>query len=107
MLTKKSRKILRFAHTVDKISIETVTPICSDPKKTKDMLVYLTNLGFLKEITQNHFSARYPVEIGEYQITPHGEAYLENIRFERFRFWIPIIISLIMSAAALIVSILK
>ena len=43
----------------------------------------------------------------QFRISPYGLAYLQETRKERRKYWIPIILSDLMAAAALVISFLK
>lgn len=48
-----------------------------------------------------------PIKTNRFHISPKGIAYLQETRIERRKYWVPIILSNLMAAAALVISISK
>ena len=65
-------------------------------------LDFLIQCGYVNDADGGHIDDEC-----EYEITVLGSAYIETKQHETLRFWIPIVISNLIAAAALLVAILK
>jgi hypothetical protein len=103
---------------LDKKSVQVLKYIKNNPNKTANKIsaafgenvsVYINGLLKDEYITRPEIYSPYDGTgyINVYTISSKGIAYLENRPKKALRFWVPMIISYLISIAALIVSIVK
>ena len=112
-LSKDVKKVLKFAVEVKVIDKEKINHIVQDAEQAEDILLYLCDCGFLKELLEDgieHMFGSAPRKVyratGEYRALPLGEAYIENFCHRWAVKWVPYIITTLIAAAALVNSVL-
>jgi hypothetical protein len=106
MLDTQTLKILKHINKNPNVSLKTLTAkfgeSCKDSTKLLQKNDFISN-----ESAGYHPTAFVPMYKNIFRILPQGKAYLQSISKERIKYWVPIIIADLLSAAAIVVSILK
>ncbi len=109
MLDKKSVKLLRYIKKNPNSNLETLKMRYGE--NVLDNLRYLDKEEYLFNKTNGRIHSldgrSMPIKTNVYIITPKGIAYLEERHQNNTRYIVPLIISNIMSLAALVVSIIN
>ena len=107
MIDKLSLKVLKYIKKNDKISINDLKQKFGD--NISDNLNFLEKDGYIIRNIIGHFPTAngfVSSKGNEYRMSPKGSAYIQEQRTERIKYWVPIILSNLMAAAALVVSII-
>ena len=102
MLDTQTLKILKYINKNPNVSLKTLTAKFGENCKDSTKLLQKND-----ESAGYHPTAFVPMYKNIFRILPQGEAYLQSISKERIKYWVPIIIADLLSAAAIVVSILK
>ena len=102
-ITDTSREILKFLNGKGEVNYKDLSHImdCSKSARNNDFIQELRGAGYIKcSIDTNPFGSS--PEKATCKITINGKAYLDAIKKDSFRFWLPNVLSIAAISIALI-----
>ena len=107
MIDKKSFKILKHIKKNVNISLDELKSRYGE--WANDHISFLQKNEYILNDIKGYLpctNGQMPIRKNKFRISPKGLAYLQELKIERRKYWIPIILSNLMAAAALTVSII-
>lgn len=108
MIDKTSVKMLKYIKKHANVSLDEIKTEFGE--FTVDFVIFLQNDKYIINEVRKYIPTENgpaPDRTNKFRISPKGLSYLQETRKERRKYWIPIILSNLMAAAALVISILK
>ena len=110
MLDKTANLLLKNLYEKDKMTIQEIEHITGtdEMKSTSPQLQLLSEEGFIfswenKDVIHDEYDKKY---LG-YAITIQGRAYIEQQRQQKYQFWVPYLITTVIAASSLVVSLIS